>query len=72
MFRNYLAAALRNLARNKLYAAINIVGLASWSSILDLEPATWEHDLAINLNHHLYVGRAAAKVFIADGTPTKV
>ena len=28
MFRNYLAAALRNLVRNRLYAAINIVGLA--------------------------------------------
>jgi putative ABC transport system permease protein len=28
MFRNYLAAALRNLARNPLYAAINILGLA--------------------------------------------
>jgi len=28
MFRNYLMAALRNLARNRLYAAINIVGLA--------------------------------------------
>ena len=28
MFRNYFAAALRNLVRNKLYAAINIVGLA--------------------------------------------
>ena len=28
MFRNYLAAALRNLVRNKLYAAINIIGLA--------------------------------------------
>src|SRR4051794_29107820 len=28
MFRNYLAAALRNLARNRLYAAINILGLA--------------------------------------------
>ncbi len=27
MFRNYLAAALRNLARNRLYAAINVVGL---------------------------------------------
>ena len=27
MFRNYLAAALRNLARNRLYAALNIVGL---------------------------------------------
>jgi putative ABC transport system permease protein len=28
MFRNYLAAALRNLVRNRLYTAINIVGLA--------------------------------------------
>jgi putative ABC transport system permease protein len=28
MFRNYLATALRNLVRNKLYAAINIIGLA--------------------------------------------
>src|ERR1700748_329674 len=28
MFRNYLAAALRNLARNRLYGAINIIGLA--------------------------------------------
>lgn len=28
MFRNYIAAALRNLLRNRLYAAINIVGLA--------------------------------------------
>jgi putative ABC transport system permease protein len=28
MFRSYLIAALRNLARNRLYAAINIIGLA--------------------------------------------
>src|SRR6185369_11997700 len=28
MFRNYLAVALRNLARNRFYAAINISGLA--------------------------------------------
>lgn len=28
MFRNYLAAALRNLARNRLYAAVTIAGLA--------------------------------------------
>src|SRR4029453_5092726 len=28
MLRNYLAAALRNLARNRFYAAINISGLA--------------------------------------------
>jgi len=29
MFRNYLISALRNLARNRLYAAINIIGLAA-------------------------------------------
>ena len=29
MFRNYLAAALRNLTRNGLYASINIVGLSA-------------------------------------------
>jgi NAD(P)-dependent dehydrogenase (short-subunit alcohol dehydrogenase family) len=52
----------------RLDAAVNIVGLASWKSILDLDPETWEHDLRINLHHHLYVGRAAAKTFIADGT----
>jgi putative ABC transport system permease protein len=28
MFRNYFAAALRNLARNRLYAVINVLGLA--------------------------------------------
>jgi len=28
MFRNYLTTALRNLVRNRLYAAINIVGLS--------------------------------------------
>jgi putative ABC transport system permease protein len=28
MFSNYLAAALRNLARNRLYAGIDIIGLA--------------------------------------------
>jgi putative ABC transport system permease protein len=28
MFRNYLAAALRNLARNRLYAGVTIVGLS--------------------------------------------
>jgi len=29
MLRNYIAVALRNMVRNKLYAAINIIGLAT-------------------------------------------
>ena len=28
LFRNYLVTALRNLSRNRLYAAISILGLA--------------------------------------------
>jgi len=28
MFRNYLAAALRNLGRNRLYAGVTIFGMA--------------------------------------------
>lgn len=46
----------------------NIVGLASWGDLMSMDAATWEHDLAINLNHHLYVGRAAARHMIADGS----
>jgi NAD(P)-dependent dehydrogenase (short-subunit alcohol dehydrogenase family) len=46
----------------------NIVGLASWSDLLSMDTATWEHDLAINLTHHLSVGRAAARHMIAAGT----
>jgi len=51
-----------------LYAVINIVGLASWSQLLDLDLAMWELDLRQNLTHHLHVGRAAARHMIADGT----
>jgi NAD(P)-dependent dehydrogenase (short-subunit alcohol dehydrogenase family) len=48
-----------------LDAVANIVGLASWGDLMSMDAATWEHDLAINLNHHLYVGRAAARHMIA-------
>ena len=51
-----------------LDAVANIVGLASWGDLMSMDAATWEHDLAINLNHHLYVGRAAARHMIADGS----
>jgi hypothetical protein len=30
MIRNYLVVAWRNLARYKVYSAINITGLSSW------------------------------------------
>ena len=46
----------------------NIVGVASWSDLMSMDAAMWEHDLAANLTHHLSIGRAAAKHMIAAGT----
>lgn len=45
----------------------NIVGVASWSDLMSMDTATWEHDIAANLTHHLSVSRAAAKKMIAAG-----
>jgi 3-oxoacyl-[acyl-carrier protein] reductase len=51
-----------------LVAVCNIVGLASWMDLLSLDVATWERDIRMNLSHHLFVGQAAARHMIADGT----
>jgi putative ABC transport system permease protein len=45
MFRNYFAAALRNLARNRLYAVINVLGLAVGFSAAILVAAYVHHEL---------------------------
>ena len=50
-----------------LQAVANIVGLASWGDLLSMDDATWDHDLRINLLHHLYVGRAAARHMRDEG-----
>ena len=50
-----------------LVAVINIVGVASWADLLSMDIEMWESDLRSNLTHHLFVGRAAARHWIADG-----
>lgn len=50
-----------------LDVVVNIVGSASWGSLLDLDEATWERDFSVNLKHHWYVGRAAARGWIDAG-----
>ena len=47
-----------------LDAVVNIVGSASWGSLLELDDATWERDFALNLKHHWYVARSAARGWI--------
>jgi NAD(P)-dependent dehydrogenase (short-subunit alcohol dehydrogenase family) len=53
-------------ALSGLHAVVNIVGIASWGTLLDLDLATWELDLRNNLTHHLLVGQAAARHMIED------
>jgi NAD(P)-dependent dehydrogenase (short-subunit alcohol dehydrogenase family) len=46
-------------------AVINIVGGASWAPLLEMAPETWERDFRVNLNHHWYVSRSAARHWLA-------
>lgn len=51
---------------------INIVGMAAWASLFELDEATWELDLSRNLTQHLWVSRAAAKHMIDQGTGGRI
>jgi 3-oxoacyl-[acyl-carrier protein] reductase len=52
-----------------LDAVVNVVGQASWGALLDLDEATWERDLALNLKQHWYVARSAARAWIEARRP---
>lgn len=55
-----------------LEVVINMVGLAAWSSLFDVPEDVWDLDLARNLNHHLFVSRAAARRMVAQGTGGRI
>ena len=57
------------LAVGPLDAVVNVVGQASWGALLDLDEATWERDLALNLTQHWYVARSAARTWIDARRP---
>ena len=52
----------------QLDVLINIVGMAGWVKLMELDDAAWQLDLQRNLSQHLYVSRAAARRMIAQGT----
>ena len=55
-----------------LEVVVNIVGFAAWSTLLELDVDTWDHDIRRNLSQHLFVGQAAARHFIADGVAGRI
>ena len=52
-----------------LDVVINIVGMAGWSLLLDMDMDLWDLDMRRNLIHHLHVGRAYARLKIDTKTP---
>lgn len=59
--------ALENF--NGLDIVVNIVGASSWDSLLSLKEEDWERDFAVNLKHHWYVARTAARAWIEAKQP---
>jgi NAD(P)-dependent dehydrogenase (short-subunit alcohol dehydrogenase family) len=58
-----------SLAVGPLDAVVNVVGSASWGSLLELDDPTWERDFAVNLRQHWHVGRSAARAWIESRRP---
>lgn len=59
-------------ARNELGGldiVVNVVGASSWAPLLELDEETWEAQFAVNLKHHWYVARSAARAWIDAGEP---
>ncbi|MCP4906117.1 MAG: SDR family oxidoreductase [bacterium] len=63
------AVAAAEQASGGLDIVVNIVGGASWAPLLSVDDETWERDFAVNLRHHLYVGRSAARNWIDHDRP---
>jgi 3-oxoacyl-[acyl-carrier protein] reductase len=51
---------------------INIVGMAHWSLLLDLESSDWDKQLSLNLVQHLHVSRAAARIMKTQGSGGRI
>ena len=63
------AIAAAKSALGRLDAVVNIVGSASWGTLLELSEASWERDFAVNLKQHWYVARAEARDWIDAQQP---
>ncbi len=51
----------------RLEIVCNVVGLATWADLFDIDDDAWQAQFAINLVHHANIGRAAARHMIDNG-----
>jgi 3-oxoacyl-[acyl-carrier protein] reductase len=55
-------------ALGRLDAVVNIVGVAGWGPLLDMDLDQWHLDLERNLTHHLVIATEAARLMIESET----
>jgi NAD(P)-dependent dehydrogenase (short-subunit alcohol dehydrogenase family) len=67
-----LIRSATELLGGQLDVVINIVGFAAWADIMEIDDATWQLDISRNLTQHLYVGRAAGRQMIEQGTGGRI
>jgi NAD(P)-dependent dehydrogenase (short-subunit alcohol dehydrogenase family) len=60
------------LLGGQLDAVINIVGFAAWADLFEIDDDIWQLDISRNLTQHLYVGRAAGRQMIEQGTGGRI
>ena len=67
-----VVAAAVDALDGRLDVLINIVGMAAWTKLFELDDATWDLDMTRNLRQHLYVARSAARRMVDAGTPGRM
>jgi 2-deoxy-D-gluconate 3-dehydrogenase len=69
---NEIVAQAFEFLGNRLDILINIVGMAAWVRLFELDDATWDLDMGRNLRQHLYVARSAARRMVDQGTGGRI
>jgi 2-deoxy-D-gluconate 3-dehydrogenase len=55
-------------ALGRIDSLVNIIGMASWAYLIDMDLQTWERDFSLNLRQHFFVSRAVARRMIEQGS----
>jgi NAD(P)-dependent dehydrogenase (short-subunit alcohol dehydrogenase family) len=54
-------------ALGRIDSLVNIIGMASWDYLLDMDAQMWDRDFSLNLRQHFFASRAVARQMIEQG-----